>query len=128
MEIAFLIGRILFGGFFVMNGLNHFMKASMVRGYAQSKGVPSPGLAVPVTGLMILGGGLGVILGVYIELSVALIAVFLFFVSLKVHNYWAVQDPMQKMSEMVNFTKNMALLGAALTLLAVPQPWVYSLF
>jgi len=28
----------------------------------------------------------------------------------------------------VNFTKNVALLGAALTLLAIPQPWTVSLF
>jgi len=77
---------------------------------------------------MILLGGLGVVLGIYIKLSVALIAVFLFFVSLKMHNFWSVADPMQKVSEMVNFTKNMALFGASLTLLAVPQPWVYSLF
>ena len=35
---------------------------------------------------------------------------------------------MAKMSERVNFTKNMALLGAALILLAVPQPWTVSLF
>ena len=33
------------------------------------------------------------------------------------HAFWKVQDPMAKMSERVNFTKNMALLGAALILL-----------
>lgn len=109
-----------------MNGLNHFMKMGMMKGYAQSKGVPAPALAVSVTGLMILFGGLGVLFGIYIELSVALIAIFLFFVSFKMHNFWKVEDPNMKMMEMVNFTKNMALLGAALLLLAIPQPWVFS--
>ncbi len=42
------------------------------------------------------------------------------------HNFWAVQDPMQKMGDMVNFTKNMALVGYTLMILAIPQPWVYS--
>lgn len=111
-----------------MSGLNHFMKAGLMKGYAQSKGVPAPGVLVPLTGLMILLGGLGVLLGVYVELSVALIAVFLFFVSFKMHNYWSDQDPQMKMSNQTNFMKNMALLGAALAFLSVPQPWIYSLF
>ena len=33
---------------------------------------------------------------------------------------------MQKMGDMVNFTKNMALIGCALMFLAIPQPWPYS--
>jgi hypothetical protein len=34
------------------------------------------------------------------------------------HALWKVQDPTAKMHEMVNFTKNLALLGAILILLA----------
>jgi len=32
-----------------------------------------------------------------------------------------------KMIEMVNFMKNLALMGAALMMLAIPQPWPLSL-
>lgn len=128
MEIAFLIGRILFGGFFVMNGFNHLTKTGMMAGYASSKNVPMVKLAVIFTGLMILLGGAGIVLGVYIKLSVILLVVFLFVVSFKMHNFWAIDEANQKMMEMVNFTKNMALLGAALMILMVPAPWAYSLF
>jgi len=38
-----------------------------------------------------------------------------------------VQDPQMKMGEVVNFTKNMALLGAILILMSYPVPWPYSL-
>jgi hypothetical protein len=34
------------------------------------------------------------------------------------HTFWKIQDPMAKMGEMINFTKNIALLGAVLILLA----------
>jgi putative oxidoreductase len=34
------------------------------------------------------------------------------------HPFWKVQDPMAKMGEMVNFTKNLALLGAVAMFLA----------
>lgn len=127
MEILFLIGRVLYGGFFVMQGLNHLMKGDMLAGYAQSKGVPSPKLAVYVSGLMILLGGLGVILGVYIPYSVTLIAIFLVVITFKMHTFWTVQDPMAKMGDMVNFYKNLALLGADLMLLMIAEPWPMSL-
>jgi hypothetical protein len=34
------------------------------------------------------------------------------------HAFWKVQDPTAKMGEMVNFMKNIALLGAVLIFLA----------
>jgi hypothetical protein len=34
---------------------------------------------------------------------------------------------MAKMGDMVNFTKNVALLGSSLMFLAIPQPWPFSL-
>ena len=42
------------------------------------------------------------------------------------HNFWAITNPNQRLMEMTNFMKNMALLGSALMLVAVPQPWPYS--
>lgn len=128
MEIAFLIGRILFGGYFLMNAVNHFTKREMIAGYAASKGIPSANLAVVITGILLLVGGLGIILGVYIPWAVGAIVVFLIPVSFKMHAFWNIADPMAKMGDMVNFTKNMALLGASLMLLAIPTPWAFSAF
>lgn len=126
MDILFLIGRILFGGYFVMNGMNHFTKYQMMKGYAGSKGVSGP--LVILTGLLLLAGGLGILLGVYILWAVAALIVFLVPVSFKMHNFWTDTDPNMKMANMVNFMKNMALVGASLMTLAIPQPWVWSLF
>ena len=128
MEILFLIGRILFGGYFIMNGLNHFMKNKMLADYAASKGVPASSLLVYLSGLFMLFGGFGILLGVYIQWAVALLVIFLLVVSFKMHAFWAISDPMARMSDMVNFTKNMALLGASLILLAIPTPWPFSIF
>lgn len=124
-----MIGRVVFGVYFLMNGINHlFSKTDMLMGYAQSKGVPSPKLAVYLSGLLIFLGGLGMLLGIYVELSLWLIAVFLLFVTFKMHQFWKVDEPMARMSEMVNFTKNMALLGATLMLLYLASSaWPYAL-
>jgi hypothetical protein len=74
-DILLLLGRILFGGFFVFNGLNHLFKHGAITGYAASKNVPQAGLAVTLSGLMILFGGLGVLLGAYINLAVLFLVV-----------------------------------------------------
>jgi hypothetical protein len=43
------------------------------------------------------------------------------------HNYWADTDPQMRQANEIQFHKNLALLGAALMLLAIPEPWVLSL-
>jgi uncharacterized membrane protein YphA (DoxX/SURF4 family) len=118
MEISLLIGKILFGGYFIYSGFNHFRNSEMLSGYAKSKGVPMPTAAVLLSGAMIFLGGLGVLFGMYVRLSLALIAAFLLIVSFAIHNFWAVKDPTAKMGDMINFSKNMALLGASLMLMS----------
>ncbi len=111
-----------------MNGINHFLKSDMMVPYTASKGVPFPKLAVMGSGLMILLGGLGILLGVYIEWAVLLLVIFLVVVTFKMHNFWTIEDPNAKMMDMIMFMKNVALLGAALAFLFIPTPWAFSLF
>ncbi len=127
LEAIFLLGRIILGGYFLMNAMNHFTKTEMLTGYAVSKGVKPAKLAVLVSGLLLLIGGLGVLLGVYIQWAVLALTLFFLPVSFMMHAFWKVQDPMARMSEMVNFTKNMALWAAILMLLQIPKPWPFSL-
>jgi uncharacterized membrane protein YphA (DoxX/SURF4 family) len=128
METLFLIGRILFGGFFLMSGWKHLSKLGGMSAYAASKNVPAPKFLVIVSGLMILLGGLSVILGVFVTYGLYLIALFLIVTSFKMHNFWKSIDPGDRMVQMTNFMKNMALFGAALAMLAIAQPWPYALF
>lgn len=126
MDYLFILGRILYGGFFVINGINHLVKVGPLADYAASKKIPAPKIAVVVSGFMILLGGLGVLLGVYVSWSLLLISIFLVIVTFTVHNYWVVTEPTQRLPEMINFMKNMALLGASLMLQFLPVPWPQS--
>lgn len=123
MKALFLIGRVLFGGFFAFNGINHFLQLGSMAGYARMKGVPMPDAAVAVTGVMLLAGGLSILLGAWPRIGVALIVLFLLPTSFMMHAFWTVADPMQRVGEQINFMKNLALAGAALMLLAIPEPW-----
>lgn len=127
MEIVFLIARIVLGIYYIFNGSNHFMRLGMMKGYAASKGVPLPGLAVPVTGAMLILGGLSIITGYQPAIGSLLIILFLVPVAFIMHNFWAISDMQMKMVEMVNFMKNLALAASAAMFLSIPTPWPYSL-
>jgi len=123
----FLLGRLLFGGVLAFNGLNHFLDAESMTGYAGAKGVPAPGLMVPFTGGILLFGGLGVAAGILPTLAAGALVVFLAVTTPLMHDFWAVPDD-QKQGEMINFLKNVAMGGAALALLAISTTaWPYAL-
>lgn len=119
------VGRLLFGAYWVYSGVMHFMGLDALTGYAQSKGVPSPKLAVAVSGVMLILAGLAILFGAYIEWAVLLLVVFLVPVTFVMHNFWKATDPNTRMMDQAMFFKNLALLGASLLLLAIPQPWTW---
>jgi len=127
MEWAFLLGRIVFGLFFIYNGINHLANVRRLSGYAASKKVPVPQAAVIVTGIMLLLGGASVVTGDQPVIGNILLSIFLVVVAFWMHNFWGETDPMVRANQMTNFTKNLALAGAALALLGVPTPWPLSL-
>jgi putative oxidoreductase len=119
METTLLyIGRILFGGYFAFSGFNHFKMLDMMSGYAKSKGAPMPKLSVAFSGVLLIVGGLSVLFDILPGFGLVALALFLLPVTFIMHAFWKVQDPAAKMHEMVNFMKNIALLGAVLILLA----------
>nr|BCX00882.1 MAG: hypothetical protein KatS3mg041_0928 [Bacteroidota bacterium] len=126
MELLFLIGRVLFGGFFVINGINHFTNQATLVEYAASRGVPAATFAVSATGGMLLLGGLSVTFGIVPQFGLVLIMVFLIPVTFKIHAFWNIEDPGLRLVEQSNFYKNLALLGAALMLLT-HNDWAFSL-
>jgi putative oxidoreductase len=127
MKAAFLLGRVIFGGFFLYNGINHILNRDALAQYARAKGVPSPEAGVVASGLLIALGGISVITGAKPKLGATALIAFLMSVSPTIHNFWNAADPQSGQNEMAHFSKNMALLGAALALLSVEEPWPASL-
>jgi putative oxidoreductase len=125
--LFYLLGRLLLGGFFIISGVRHFQNLAMMAGFTGSKGVPSPKLAVMVSGLLIILGGVSILLGVRPHWGIALVSAFLLPVTFLMHQYWKHTDVMMRINDQVNFMKNIAILGASWMLLMIPQPWAYSL-
>ncbi len=107
-----VLGRFFFALIFLMAGANHFSKQSI--GYAVSAGVPLASIAVPLSGVLAIAGGLSILLGYRAKLGGWLIVLFLVPVTLMMHKFWLVQDPMMAQIQMILFMKNASMLGAAL--------------
>jgi uncharacterized membrane protein YphA (DoxX/SURF4 family) len=116
MEI-YILGRIIFGAYFVYSGFNHFQNEKAMTGYAKSKGIPSPRFAVLLSGAMLMLGGLGFVLGMNLYEAVIILLLFLIPTTFMMHAFWKISDPMQKMGERINFLKNLAIIAALLMML-----------
>jgi uncharacterized membrane protein YphA (DoxX/SURF4 family) len=123
MKAPFLIGRLLFGGYFLYNGINHLKNREQMAPYAESKGVPAPKLAVAATGIPLIIGGASLLLGIKPKFGAAAIIGFLAGVSPIMHDFWRNGDPNERQNNMLNFMKNAALAGGALALMGVEEPW-----
>lgn len=127
MNIIFLIARIVLGLYYLFSAGGHFFQIGMMSGYAASKGVPVPEVAVIVTGILLLIGGITILTGYRPTIGIIALVIFFLPVTFIMHNFWTIDDPMRRMSEMINFLKNIALLSSAVMFLAIPRPWPLSL-
>jgi putative oxidoreductase len=61
MKAPFILGGLLFGGYFIYNGINHFLHAKQM---ADAKNLAQPELAVSATGAALVLGGTSILLGI----------------------------------------------------------------
>jgi putative oxidoreductase len=115
VDVVFLIGRILFGALFVFSGLTAHMGRQGLE-YAKAYGAPAPQLMVPLSGVVIIGGGLMVVLGIWGDLGALLVGAFVASIVPIMHAWWKEEDPQMRAIQQAHFTKNVALAGAALIL------------
>lgn len=123
MKAPFLIGRMLFGGFFLYAGINHLRNHKSMAPYAEAKGVPAPEAAVTLAAIPLLLGGASFMLGVKPKLGAAALLTFLGGVSPVMHDFWRNEDPNERTTNMIMFMKNVALAGGALAVMGIEEPW-----
>ena len=112
-----LLGRIFYSAIFIMTGPNHFRAESI--GFAAAQGVPLASIAVPLSGIIALLGGLSIALGYRAKLGAWLIVLFLVPVTLMLHRFWGLSDPQLVALQQAMFMKNLSMLGAALLIARV---------
>lgn len=122
---AALVGRILLAAIFVISGFNKIGGFEGTAGYIASKGLPMPQVLTALTIALELGGGILLIIG-YKARWVAL-AFFLWLIptTFIFHKFWGI-DAAQVQNQMINFLKNVSIMGGMLLLFAF-GPGTYSL-
>jgi len=117
-----LLGRFLFSLIFIMSAAGHFSKETIA--YAAAQGVPSASITVPFSGIIALLGGLSILFGYRSKIGAWIIVLFLIPVSLAMHKFWGVTDPMMAKMQMAHFMKNVSILGSALLISQLGTgPW-----
>ena len=118
MEILKEIGLVLFAVPFVLSGISHLLNRNAMAVYAQFKRVPLPLTSTVVSGIILIVAPILIVFGVIPEIALGVLAAFLIVTSFFMHNFWSVSDE-SRVSEQINFNKNIGLAGAALALLAL---------
>jgi len=127
MSVLLILAQVVLGLYFIVNGVNHFMKAEMIAGYAKSRGLGAGKFLTILSGIALVFSGLGVVLGIYVVWSLSVLVLFLLLTAFLIHHFWTDQDPMQRMGEQVNFMKNIALASSLLLLTGLVDAWPWSL-
>lgn len=113
-DVLQLFARVLFSVYFIVSGVRHFTRTKAYAEYAKAVGrVPVPTVAVIVSGVMIVIGGLSILLGWHPRIGALPLVVFLVPVAFMIHHYWTYTDPMQRAGEEAQFGKNITLAGGA---------------
>lgn len=109
------LGRLLFSALFLLSVPMHFTADGIA--YAAASGTPWPEVLVPLSGVLLLLGGLSVLFGYHARIGALLLALFLVPVTLIMHAFWAVPDPAMAQVQQIMFMKNVSLLGATLLIM-----------
>lgn len=115
----FRLGRLLFGGVLAYNAIDNLRNLEGRIAYAEAKGAPYPEISVPAISGGLLVGSIGVALWRLPTAAAAGVAGFLAGVTPVMHDFWNAEDEEGYQQELIQFLKNVALLGAALALLGL---------
>jgi uncharacterized membrane protein YphA (DoxX/SURF4 family) len=119
MIIIFILGRVLFGGYFIYNAYNHFKNVDHLTGWSRMKNVPFPKAGVIVSGILMLAGGLSILLGYKMIIGMWILVLFLIPTTLLMHDFWRVSDPEMRQNQQIQFMKNIALIGSLFLLISI---------
>jgi putative oxidoreductase len=111
----FVLGRVLLSAIFILSGLGKLPHFHDIAAMMAGKGIPLASVALVITLLIEIGGGLLILTGYKAKYAALVIALWLIPVTLVFHHFWGIPAEQQQ-EQMVNFLKNAAIMGGLLIL------------
>jgi putative oxidoreductase len=117
-DVVLLIARIMLGWIFVRSGFGKiFDVAGFSAGLARN-GVPLADVLGPIGAAVEFFGGLALVLGLRIRSSALLMIAFTVVATLISHRFWDVAEAAARRGQLVQFEKNLAIIGGLLAVWA----------
>lgn len=112
-----LVGRILIAAIFLASGIAKLTDTAGTMGYMEAEGLPSAYALAIIAGLAEVLGGLAILFGFLTRLGAFGLFVFMIPTTLIFHDFWTMEG-MEAKTQMVNFMKNLAIMGGLAVLVA----------
>jgi putative oxidoreductase len=117
--IVTLIGRMSVATVFLMSAVgNKIPNFSNVAGYMASEDVPFSKVMLAGAIVFLIAGSLSIIVGFKARIGAVLLLVFLVLATYFFHDFWTLEDAQAKQDQMIQFMKNLALMGTMVFLMA----------
>ena len=120
---ALLTGRGLLGLYFILPGISKITGFSGMSEYMAAHGVPFVPVLLVLTIILQIVCGASLMAGWRTQMMAFLLAGLTLVISLFMHNFWGMEEGLQRAHEMQNFIKNMAIMAGLLYVAGVtPAP------
>ena len=114
-----VVGRVMLATIFLMSAVgNKIPNFNDVAAYIAFEGVPMPQVMLFGGIVFLIAGSLSVIAGYKAKIGAGLLLVFLVLATYFFHDFWSFEDAAEKQQQMIQFMKNLALMGAMVHLIA----------
>ena len=117
-----VLGRLLIATIFLLSAVgNKLRNFDDVAAIMKSQGIPQPQVMLAGAILFLIAGSLSIILGYRARIGAALLFVFLVLATYYFHDFWNVSSllkPQLKQEQMIQFMKNLSLMGTMLFVMA----------
>jgi len=113
-RLVLLIGRGLLGLYFILPGISKITGFAATSEYMAAHGVPLIPVLLVVTIVIQIGGGLALMFGFKTQLVAFVLAGLTLVISIFMHNFWVMEEGLERNHEVQNFVKNLAIMAGLL--------------
>ena len=116
--ILAVIGRLMLAAIFLLSSVGKLTNFNGTAGMMADKGIPAAQIMLVGAIAFEIAGGLSIVLGYKPRIGAILLLVFLVLATYFFHDFWKIADPKEKQEQMVQFLKNLAIMGAMVLIIA----------
>lgn len=113
-RVMLLTGRALLGLYFILPGISKITGFAATGEYMAAHGVPFVPVILVLTIIIQLGCGASLVAGWRTQFMAFILAGLTLVISIFMHDFWGMEEGLQRAHEMQNFVKNMAIMAGLL--------------